>query len=102
MFFGCFLKFPVKGTREKFTGMKGKQGIIKIIYFISLNLFHPRKIFSVFIQHLNCRTQFLPLLQEIFNNSVKADYDPKKFYDEGGKIEIIDERNNYQTGAHGV
>jgi hypothetical protein len=41
-------------------------------------------------------------LQKILYYSVKADQNPKEFYDEGGEIEIKEKRNNYQTGADGV
>jgi hypothetical protein len=41
-------------------------------------------------------------LQKIFYNSVKANQNPEKFYDESGEIEIEDERNDYQTRADGI
>jgi len=41
-------------------------------------------------------------LQKIFNDSVKANQNPEKFYDESGEIEIEDERNDYQTRAGSV
>ena len=40
--------------------------------------------------------------QKILCDSEQANQQPKKFYDESGKIKIIDERNYYQTRARSI
>jgi len=62
-----------------------------------------RRFFNLILSAFICvhlRLNFLS--QKVFYNSVKANQNPEKFYDESGEIEIEDERNDYQTCADGI